>query len=110
MSGAFGGLVGSQGPIRSAAMLGLGIPKEAFIATATAMGLMVDGVRLPVYFATEGGHMLAAWPVIATATAAVLVGTLAGERVLHRIPERVFRRVVAGIIGTIGLLLLVRSV
>ncbi len=110
VSGGFGGLVGSQGPMRSAAMLGLGIRKEAFVATATAIGLAVDSVRLPVYIAVQGDRMLAAWPVIVTATTAVLIGTLAGERVLRRIPERVFRRVVSGIIGTIGMMLLLRPV
>src|SRR5207249_12118766 len=42
VSGAFGGLVGNQGGIRSAAMLGLGVQGPAFVATATAIGLAVD--------------------------------------------------------------------
>ncbi len=109
LSGGFGGLVGSQGPMRSAAMLSLGIRKEAFVATATAIGLAVDTMRLPVYITTRGTQLAAAWPVILTATTAVLVGTLAGERVLRKIPERVFRRVVSTIIGAIGVLLLARS-
>jgi uncharacterized membrane protein YfcA len=109
LSGAFGGLVGSQGPMRSAAMLGLGIRKEVFVATATAIGLAVDCARLPVYIATQGSHMRAAWPVIVSATVAVLVGTLAGERVLRRIPETVFRRLVSAIIAAIGALLVCRS-
>ncbi|MGE5645044.1 MAG: sulfite exporter TauE/SafE family protein [Acidobacteriota bacterium] len=109
VSGIFGGLVGSQGPLRSAAMLALGIRKEAFVATATAMGLAVDGVRMPVYFAAQGSRLLDAWPAIVTSTAAVLVGTLLGERVLHRIPERAFARVVSGIIGALGVMMLARS-
>jgi uncharacterized protein len=36
LSGFFGGLVGNQGGIRSAALLGFDIPKEALVATATA--------------------------------------------------------------------------
>jgi uncharacterized protein len=106
LAGWFGGLVGSQGPLRSTAMLALDIPKEAFVATATAIGLAVDGARLPVYIVNQGAGMLAAWPVILTATVAVLAGTLAGERVLYRIPDRLFKRVVAGVIGGIGVLLL----
>jgi uncharacterized protein len=47
-SGAFGGLVGNQGGIRSAALLGFNLPREAFVATATAIALAVDAVRLPV--------------------------------------------------------------
>src|ERR1700687_339952 len=48
LSGVFGGLVGNQGGIRSAAMLGLQVPRDAFIATSTAIGLMVDVARMPV--------------------------------------------------------------
>src|SRR5258708_10970334 len=40
VSGGFGGLVGNQGRLRGAAMLGLGVRKEALGATATAIGLM----------------------------------------------------------------------
>lgn len=53
VSGALGGLVGHQGGIRSAAMLGFDIPKHAFVATATAVGVIVDAARVPVYLATQ---------------------------------------------------------
>jgi uncharacterized protein len=106
VSGAFGGLVGNQGGIRSAAMLGLGIEAQAFVATATAIALAVDAVRMPVYFVAERQLILTAWPVILAATTGVLIGTLIGERVLRRIPERLFRRVVSAILLVIGILLL----
>src|SRR5437667_5584913 len=44
LSGLFGGLVGNQGGLRSAAMLGLGVRPAAFVATATAIALAVDAV------------------------------------------------------------------
>src|SRR5262249_7103951 len=49
VSGLLGGLVGNQGGIRSAALLGFDVPRQAFVATATATGLMVDVARIPVY-------------------------------------------------------------
>src|SRR5687768_16133793 len=49
VSGLLGGLVGNQGGIRSAALLGLDLQKTAFVATTTAVGLIVDGARVPVY-------------------------------------------------------------
>jgi uncharacterized protein len=107
VSGGFGGLVGNQGGIRSAAMLSLGVTGPAFVATATAIALAVDVVRMPVYFATEASQMANAWPVIAVSVIGVVVGTLAGERVLRRIPERLFRRVVSAILLIIGILLLI---
>jgi uncharacterized membrane protein YfcA len=53
MSGLLGGLVGNQGGIRSAALLGFNLPKERFVGTATAIALFVDGARTPVYLAGD---------------------------------------------------------
>jgi uncharacterized membrane protein YfcA len=109
LSGAFGGLVGNQGGIRSAAMLGLGVQGPAFVATATAIAIAVDAVRMPIYFATESAKIFNAWPAIVAGIIGVVVGTLAGERVLRRIPDKLFRRVVSAILLAIGIYLLVAS-
>jgi len=52
VSGAFGGLVGNQGGIRSAALLKFDVSKESFVATATVVGVIVDLARVPVYVAS----------------------------------------------------------
>jgi uncharacterized membrane protein YfcA len=108
-SGGFGGLVGNQGGIRSAAMLGLGIQGPAFVATATAIALAVDAVRMPVYFATEAEQILAAGPAVVVALAGVIVGTLVGGQILRRIDASIFKRVVSGILLAIGVVLLATS-
>ena len=108
LSGGFGGLVGNQGGIRSAALLGFDVSREAFVATGTAVGVIVDLARLPVYLATSGRAVAESWPLVLAATAAVLVGTLAGERVLRRLPESVFRAVVSSIILALGVFMLFR--
>lgn len=109
LSGLFGGMVGNQGGIRSAALLGFHLPRHAFVATATAIALAVDLARMPVYFVAEGGRILQEWPLLLLAVAGVVVGTLAGERVLGRIPERVFRTVVALLILALGVYMLTRG-
>jgi uncharacterized protein len=109
LSGLLGGLVGNQGGIRSGALLGLGLSRDAFIATATAIALFVDGARLPVYVVTAGDDLWAHRQEIAIASAGVVLGTIAGARVLRRIPEPVFRRVVAILLAVLGLSLLVRA-
>jgi len=104
LSGAFGGLVGNQGGIRSSAMLALDIPKTEFVATATAIALLVDLARVPVYLATEWSQIWDRWMLVAVAAVAVALGTLAGERMLRKIPETTFRRIVSAIILTVGVL------
>jgi len=108
LSGLFGGLVGNQGGIRAAALMGFDLPKETFVATATDVGLMVDAARLPVYLWTGWRGMLHVSVEIAIATAGVLVGTLAGARVLRRIPERLFRPAVSALIALLGVYVLLR--
>ena len=106
VSGLFGGLVGNQGGIRSAALLGFHLPPPAFVASATGVALMVDAARMPVYIAMERGRLLEMAPSIAVATAAALAGTLAGERVLRRIPPPVFRKLVSALVLALGLYML----
>ena len=110
LSGLLGGLVGNQGGIRSAALLGVELPKHAFVATATAVGLMVDGARVPVYlwYMGESIGSVGAWVVLATA--GVVAGTVLGHRVLVRIPEHWFRRAVAVVLALLGAAMLVEGV
>ena len=106
LSGAFGGLVGNQGGIRSAAMLGFDVPKASFVATATAIGLFVDGARLPVYIATQWREIGGVWPLVLIASAGVVVGTALGTRVLGRVPERRFRSIIAVLLLALGIYML----
>ena len=107
LSGLLGGLVGNQGGIRSAAMLGVDVPRQAFVGTATAVALIVDGARLPVYLATTGRELFEMWPAIAAATVGVVCGTLFGHRILIRIPEEQFRPIVAMLLATLGAAMLI---
>lgn len=109
LSGLLGGLVGNQGGIRSAALLGFDLSKEAFVATATAVALLVDGARLPVYLMTQHDAMLSLWRSIALSAVGVTVGTVLGSRLLARIPESWFRRVLASILAVLGAAMLFRG-
>jgi uncharacterized membrane protein YfcA len=102
LSGALGGLVGNQGGIRSAAMLGFDVPKESFVATATAVALFVDGARLPVYLATQWREIAGLWELLAISTIGVVIGTVGGTRLLGRLPESVFRRVLGVLLLLLG--------
>jgi len=90
-SGFFGGLAGEQGGIRSVALLNFDIEKETFIATATATGLIVDAVRMPIYFLTQPSLVVQFLSILILSTLTVIAGTSAGNIVLKRMPEKSFK-------------------
>jgi uncharacterized protein len=83
------------------------VPKESFVATATAIALFVDGARLPVYLATQWREIAAIWPLVLTATGGVIIGTAFGTRILGWVPRRIFRRVIAGLLMVLGFYMMV---
>lgn len=109
LSGALGGLVGNQGGIRSAALLGFDLKKNAMVATATAIALCVDAARMPVYFYLQWNELLRIWPLIALSTIGIVIGTFAGMKLLHNIPETAFKRVVSSVVLLLGIWLLVQG-
>jgi uncharacterized membrane protein YfcA len=106
-SGLLGALVGFQGGLRAAAMLALDVRKEAFVATAVALAVIVDGARLPIYAWSVGRELAAQWPLLAAATTGVLLGTVTGKRIFGRIPEALFRRFVSGLLVALGVAILI---
>jgi uncharacterized protein len=109
LSGFLGGLVGNQGGIRSAAMLGFEVEKRAFVATATAIALMVDGARVPVYLVKEGSEIAGQWPLLVSGSLGVVAGTLVGARVLERVPEGLFRKLVSAVVLVLGAAMLLAA-
>lgn len=110
LSGLFGGMVGNQGGIRSAALLAFPLSPRAFVATATATALLVDAARMPVYLVTSAAGLRDHVPLIGLLVAGVIVGTLAGERILRRLPERLFRMAVSALLLALGVAMLVRAI
>jgi uncharacterized membrane protein YfcA len=105
-SGILGGLVGNQGGIRAGALMGFEVRKEAFVATSTAVALLVDGARVPVYLVNQGDVLRGMIPTIVIATTAVVIGTIAGRLMLRRINEATFKRVVSALIAALGVWLI----
>jgi uncharacterized protein len=109
LSGLFGGLAGNQGGLRAAALTSFRMAPVVFVATATATALLVDLARTPIYLWHAGPRLLSLWAPLSVATAGVLVGTLAGERILLGLSPAQFRRVLGVLIGLLGVWILVRA-
>lgn len=104
-AGTFGGLVGNQGGIRSAVLLHAGLTPRALVATATATAMLVDLARLPIYVATSGADIAANARILVVLTVGTLAGTFIGAPVLRRLPDRVFRRLLAVLLLVLGVAL-----
>jgi uncharacterized membrane protein YfcA len=109
LSGAFGGLVGNQGGIRAAALLGFKLPPRALVATATASALFVDAARVPIYLVTSGPVLAATVPLWLAAAAGAIAGTFIGVPILGRIPEAGYRLLVGALLVILGITLLVAA-
>ena len=109
LSGLLGGLVGNQGGIRSAALVGFHLNRQAFVTTGTAVGLIIDGVRVPAYLMSEFDSLMSIWLMILLMSVGALIGTVVGERILHRIPEHWFRRSVAVVLLALGAFMLYQT-
>jgi uncharacterized protein len=106
LSGVFGGLVGNQGGIRAAALLGFRLSPRQIVATATASALLVDTARLPIYVLSAGSAIADNVGIWVVASLGVTIGTLIGVPVLTRIPEPVYRRLIGGLLILLGVALL----
>jgi len=109
LSGLLGGLVGNQGGIRAAALLGFDVQREAFVATATAVALIVDGARIPIYLLAEGADLARQWPLIVLLAVGAIVGTVLGGLTLRRMSEALFRRAVGVLLLALGVYTLARA-
>lgn len=107
LSGLFGGLVGNQGGLRAAGLSAFRLEPRAFLATGTAVALLIDVVRTPFYLADGGDVLLQLWKPITAAAAGCLIGTIAGERVFLRMSPHVYRRAVGAAVLVLGLWLFV---
>jgi uncharacterized membrane protein YfcA len=109
LSGAFGGLVGNQGGIRAAALLGFRLSPAQIVATATASALLVDFARVPVYLVTRGGAIAAHARLGLFLAAGVTLGTLLGVPLLARIPTPLYRRLLGALLLGLGLFLAISA-
>jgi uncharacterized protein len=109
MSGLFGGLAGNQGGLRAAGLLAFDLPPRVFLATSTAVALLVDLARTPVYLLRAGPELWALALPIAVAAVGCLLGTVWGERLLARISAATYRRLVGAGVAAVGVWLLARA-
>jgi uncharacterized protein len=106
LSGFTAGLFGVGGAIRGMFLSAFDLPKEVYIATSGAIGLLVDSSRIVTYF-TGGARLEHAlgWGLLAYIPAS-FAGAAVARLVVDRIPQQRFRMVVAVFLLAVGLKLI----
>ena len=93
ISGLTSGLIGVGGAIRSMFLISTFLKKEAYVATAAAIAIMVDVSRISMYLyqgALYESHTLWIIPLVVVA----FLGVFTGRRFLRRLNEATIRKAV----------------
>lgn len=103
LSGFLAGLIGTGGAIRGITLAAFNLEKDAFIATSALIDMGVDSSRAIVYIASGYFHQehIILIPFLIVIS---ILGSYAGKRILHYIPEKVFQYIVLGVILLTSLL------
>ncbi|MEX1112417.1 MAG: sulfite exporter TauE/SafE family protein [Candidatus Andersenbacteria bacterium] len=106
LSGFFAGMFGIGGPIRSMFLSAFNLRKAVYIATAGAIGLMVDVTRVVTYVA--GGATLSnrLWWSLLILIPVSFAGAQVARKIVDHVPQKQFRTVVAVFLLLIGLKLI----
>lgn len=107
LSGFSAGIFGMGGAIRALFLSAFDLPKAVYLATAGAIALAIDTSRLATYVA-EGTRLESPlfWGMLLFIPASFLGARLA-KRLVNRIPQAHFRKVIAAFLLIIGLKLLI---
>lgn len=105
-SGFLAGIFGIGGAVRSLFLTSFDLPKEVYIATAGAIALIIDSTRLSTYLlsGTRIENTLL-WGLLLFIPASFL-GAKIAQRIVNKIPQKHFRKVIAIFLLLVGIKLL----
>lgn len=107
-SGFFTGLVGTGGAIRGLALTALQLPKNSFVAVSSAVDLGGDLVRAIIYL--RNGYMdWGQWFYIPFLAIAAFAGAKLGKKILNRISQIQFEKIVVVFIFFSGLMMVIEG-
>lgn len=98
LSGFFAGLIGTGGALRGAFLTSFHLEKSVYISTAAAISLAVDITRIPVYL-SSGFLPSEMFIFIIFLSFTAITGSFIGKTLVHRIPQKSFRKLVLACIG-----------
>lgn len=107
VSGFLAGLIGTGGALRGAFLSAFRMPRDEYLANAAAIAFAVDLTRLPVYFG-QGFSRSVPWTYYPLLVGIAWLGAFVGRRLVARIAQEPFRRVVFALLLLTGLVFTIR--
>ena len=109
LSGFLAGVFGIGGAVRGLFLTAFDLPKAVYIATAGSIALFIDATRLTTYF-SKGARLpdllLFGLPLFIPAS---FLGAAIAKRIVDKIPQEHFRKIIAGFLLLMGIKLLLVS-
>ena len=108
VSGFLQGLMGIGGPLRGFFLISYDLDKFSYIATISAIAVAIDVTRIPIYFANnllEPQFYYFIPPLVVIG----FIGPYTGKKIVTRIPQDIFKKVVLIAIATASLLLIYKG-
>lgn len=102
LSGLFAGLIGTGGALRGIFLAGFGLSKEKYLASSAAIALAVDFTRVPIYL-SQGFLTRSFYWYILVLLPIAFIGSYFGKKVVDKIPQNKFKKVVLIVILIIGI-------
>jgi uncharacterized protein len=93
ISGFITGLVGTGGALRATFLTGFNLEKKKYIATAAVIALGTDATRIPLYL-SQGYLLQHYYYYIPILTATAIGGSYVGNKIVGRIDQNIFRKIV----------------
>jgi len=112
LSGFFGGLSGHQGALRAAFLAKSHISPRAFVATSSAIGLMVDALRLPAYaiiifkFNSTDSIPPQTGKLVLLGICTAFLGVMIGKRLIHKVTMKTIQYITGSLLLLSGALLI----
>ena len=108
ISGLITGLVGTGGALRATFLTGFNLEKTRYIATAAVIALSTDATRIPIYV-YQGFLLEQYYYYIPILFATAIVGSYIGRKIVDRINQKIFRKVVLMAIILVSILFIIQG-
>jgi len=105
LSGFLQGLIGIGGPLRGAFLISYNLEKFKYIATLSAIAIIIDATRIPIYLVNNLLEPQFYYYIIPFVIIGI-AGSYAGKKIVNKIPQDIFKKVVLVAIALASVLLI----